>query len=272
VTDTTRYDTGIADVNGATLVYDVAGQGHPLVMIHGGLVDRHLWDDQFDVFAQQYRAIRYDVRGYGESSTPTEPYAHHEDLRSLLTFLGVESAYVLGLSMGGGIAIDFTLAYPAMVDALIPVAAGLPGYAWSESLAEQGAAIQDAFSRGDVPHAVELMTRMWTDGPRRTPAQVDPGVRERVRRMTTAMLARPKDEAEPQPLDPAAIARLADIHTPTLVIIGDQDIPDCLAIAALLETGITGARKVVLPGTAHHLNMERPAEFNRIVLDFLRTL
>jgi len=265
-------DTGVADVNGAELIYDVAGHGHPLVLIHGGLVDRHLWDDQFDVFARQYRAIRYDVRGYGESSTPTEPYAHHEDLRRLLTFLGVESAYVLGLSMGGGIAIDFTLAYPAMVDALIPVASGLPGYAWSESLDEQGAAIQDAFSHGDVTHAVEIMTRMWTDGPQRTSAQVDPVVRERVRRMTTAMLARPKDEAEPRPLDPAAIARLADIHTPTLVVVGDQDVPDILAIATLLETNIAGARKAVIPETAHHLNMERPEEFNRIVLDFLSTL
>jgi len=272
VTDTTCYDTGIVEVHGAKLVYDVAGQGHPLVMIHGGLVDRHLWDDQFDVFARQYRAIRYDVRGYGESSTPTEPYAHHEDLRSLLTFLGIESAYVLGLSMGGAIAIDFTLAYPAMADALIPVASGLAGYAWSKSLEEQGAAIQNAFARGDVPHAVELMTRMWTDGPQRTPAQVDPVVRERMRRMTTALLARPKDEAEPWPLDPAAISRLADIHAPTLVIVGDQDIPDCLTIASLLETGIAGAQKVIIPGTAHHLNMERPADFNRIVLDFLREL
>jgi len=93
-----------------------------------------------------------------------------------------------------------------------------------------------------------------------------------MRRMTTALLARPKDEAEPWPLDPAAISRLADIHAPTLVIVGDQDIPDCLTIASLLETGIAGAQKVIIPGTAHHLNMERPADFNRIVLDFLREL
>ena len=116
------------------------------------------------------------------------------------------------------------------------------------------------------------MTRMWTDGPQRTPAQVDPVVRERVRRMTTTMLARPKDEAESRPLDPAAITRLADIHAPTLVVVGDQDVPDILAIATLLETGIAGTRKVVIPETAHHLNMERPTEFDRIVLDFLRTL
>ncbi len=265
-------NTDVANVNGADLIYDVAGHGHPLVLIHGGLVDRHLWDAQFAVFAQQYRTIRYDVRGYGESSTPIGPYAHHDDLHRVLAFLGVESAYVLGLSMGGGIAIDFTLAYPAMVDALIPVASGLPGYTWSESLDEQGAAIQDAFSRGDVTQAVEIMTRMWTDGPQRTSSQVDPIVRERVRQMTTAMLVRSDDVAEPRLLEPAAITRLADIHAPTLVVVGDQDVPDILAIATLLETSIAGARKAVIPGTAHHLNMERPEEFNRIVLDFLSAL
>src|SRR6266851_3278425 len=114
--------TGFAELNGTRLYYEVAGEGHPLVLIHGGLVDRRLWDDQFDVFAQHYRVIRYDIRGFGNSDVPAGPYSNYEDLYGLLKFLGVEKAYIMGLSMGGGIDIDFTLAHPEMVAALIPVA------------------------------------------------------------------------------------------------------------------------------------------------------
>ena len=94
--------------------------------------------------------------------------------------------------------------------------------------------------------------------------------------MTTRNYKRPDadDEITPQPqkLDPPAISRLSEIHVPTLIIVGDQDVREILTIADILAKGIPGAQKVVIPGTAHHLNMEKPAEFNRIVLDFLGRL
>jgi len=121
---------GFAEVNGTTLYYEVAGDGHPLVLNHGGLVDNHSWDDQFDELAQHFKVIRYDMRGFGDSGmlkNGMEPYSMERDLYSLLQFLGIEKAYMLGLSMGGSLAIDFTLQYPEMVDALITVGAGLSG-------------------------------------------------------------------------------------------------------------------------------------------------
>src|SRR5512147_2094059 len=110
------------------LYYEIAGEGHPLVLIHGGLVNSGLWDDQFEVFAGHYRTLRYDVRGFGKSKSPTSYFSNHSDLRDLLDYLGIQQVYVLGLSMGGMIAIDFTLAYPNHVAALLPIAAGLSGY------------------------------------------------------------------------------------------------------------------------------------------------
>src|SRR5512136_2329595 len=110
------------------LYYEIGGEGHPLVLIHGGLVNSGLWDDQFEVFAGQYRTLRYDVRGFGQSKSPAAYYSNHGDLRDLLDFLGIERARVLGLSMGGAIAIDFTLTYPDRVAALLPAASGLSGY------------------------------------------------------------------------------------------------------------------------------------------------
>ncbi len=270
---------GFAEVNGTTLYYEVAGEGHPLVLNHGGLVDNHLWDDQFDEFAQHFKVIRYDIRGFGDSGMlkiGMEPYSMERDLYSLLRFLGIEKSYVLGLSMGGSLAIDFTLQYPEMVDALVTVGAGLSGFEQGEpgeELKAKEAAMEEAFKSGDIARSVEISLQIWTDGPNRAPGQVDPQVRERVRAMTTHNFARDDDEeVQPQHMEPPAAGRLSEIHVPTLIVVGDQDVELILTIADALEKGIAGAKKVVIPGTAHHLNMEKPEEFNRVVIEFLERL
>jgi 3-oxoadipate enol-lactonase len=266
--------TGFAELNGTTFYYEVAGEGHPLVLLHGGLVDRRLWDDQFAVFAQHYKVIRFDMRGYGDSGllkTDTKPYSQRQDLYALLQFLGIEKTYLVGLSMGGGLAVDFTLEHPEMVDALITVGAGLSGFENEDSGNALWAEADEAFKQRDIARAVEITLRIWTDGPSRRPEEVDQAVRERVRVMSTRNFSRPDDEDAPEPLElePPAISRLSEIHVPTLIVVGDQDVHDILSIADILEKGIAGAKKVVIPGTAHHLNMEKPEEFNRVVIDFL---
>src|SRR5260370_38118700 len=119
--------TGFVETNGTKLYYEMMGEGHPLVLLHGGYMDRRIWDDQFAAFAQNYQVIRYDIRGFGKSALPQVPYADWQDLFNLLTFLDVEKAHLLGLSLGGVIALDFTLMYPEMVDALILVGSPVPG-------------------------------------------------------------------------------------------------------------------------------------------------
>ena len=209
--------TGFAELNGTRLYYEVAGEGHPLVLLHGGLVDRRLWDDQFDVFAQHYKVIRYDMRGFGDSGlikADIGAYSLRQDLYALLKFLGIEKAYVLGLSMGGGLAIDFTLEHPEMVDALIPVGAGVSGFKPEEENPDAiWAETDEAFKRGDIARAVELTLQTWTDGPMRKPEQVDASVRERVRQMTTSNFKRDDDQNAPEPeeLEPPAISRLSQI-------------------------------------------------------------
>ena len=280
MTQTGQRQTGFAEVNGTKLYYEVQGKGHPFVMIHGALVDRRLWDDQFDVFAQYYKMIRFDMRGFGDSGlykADMAPFTLHEDLYALLRFLGIEKTYVMGLSMGGAVAIDFTVTHPEMVDALIPVAMGLSGYENEEAMAVNAPlemAISTSFKAGEFEQAAELSTRMWTDGPVRTPEQVDPAVRARVKAMTLRNYQRPDDPngPEPQEPEPSAAQRLAEIRVPTLIIIGDADVREILAIADTLVAGIAGARKVIIPNTAHHLNMEQPERFNQIVLDFLGNL
>ncbi|HLI71517.1 MAG TPA: alpha/beta hydrolase [Ktedonobacteraceae bacterium] len=272
--------TGFAEINGTKLYYEVAGAGHPLVLNHGGLVDHHLWDEQVEEFARHFKVIRYDIRGFGQSGLikkGMEPFSLEGDLYGLLRFLGVEKTYVLGLSMGGALSINFTLQYPEMVDALITVGAGLSGFNWDEIDDEEfkakDRASDEAFKNGDIAHAVELSLQLWTDGPNRAPEHVDSQVRERVRAMTTRNLERGDDEdVEPLEMDPPAAGRLSEIHVPTLVIVGGQDGRPIHIIADTLAKGIAGARKVIIPGTAHHLNMELPEEFNQVVIEFLEQI
>ena len=124
------YQSGVARVNNTELYYDVACAGHPLTLIHGMALDRSSWDDQFGVFAGQYRVVRYDMRGWGDSAQEQAepPFSPRQDLLSLLDYLNIHKTYLLGLSGGGTVALDFTLEHPERVDALILVAAGLSGY------------------------------------------------------------------------------------------------------------------------------------------------
>ena len=266
----TSLQTGFAKVGRAKLYYEIMGEGPPLVLIHGGMVDRRMWDDQFEAFARHFRVIRYDARQHGKSRSRPEVYTDHDDLYALLKQLDIDKAFIMGLSMGGRIAIDFTLKYPEMVRALIPVAPGLSGYGITgEKVNENTAAFLAAYGAGDLTQAVEWMQRSWTDGPQRTPADVDPLVRERVREMLAGGVWRMQYQRQAQRLEPPAVGRLSEIRAPTLAIVGDLDMPDILVIVDLLIKEIPGARKVVIPGTAHMVNMERPAEFNRAVFEFL---
>src|ERR1700686_488233 len=98
MTQTAQPETGFVETDGTKLYYEVMGEGLPLVLIHGGYMDRRMWDDQFAVFAQHYRVIRYDVRGFGKTELPQVPYTDRQDLYNLLSFLGVEKTYILALS------------------------------------------------------------------------------------------------------------------------------------------------------------------------------
>ncbi|UCE60409.1 MAG: alpha/beta hydrolase [Phycisphaerales bacterium] len=266
----TPVKSGYVKVGRAKLYYEELGEGYPLVLIHGGGIDLRMWDQQFEVFAEHFRVIRYDVRGHGRSRCGREDFSDQEDLRGLLKQLGIERAHMVGLSLGGFIAIDFALQYPQMVSALIPVSPGLSGYPNdSEQVRAHRAELGAAFGDGDLEGAIEIALRAWIDGPHREPAEVDPAVRERVRVMAREGIGRFVSRAGLQGLDPPAFERLAEIRVPTLCIIGDIDMPDLRAIMDAIVSNVPGAEKVVVPGVAHMVNMEKPREFNRIVLDFL---
>src|ERR1044071_4372018 len=123
----TGNGSGFAELNGTKLYYEALGKGPAVVLIHGGLVDSRLWDDQMRPLSKHFRGARYDLRAFGRSAAAAEPFSHLEDLRGLLDFLKVDKATLVGLSLGGIIAADFALEHPGRVERLVLVGSGLRG-------------------------------------------------------------------------------------------------------------------------------------------------
>jgi pimeloyl-ACP methyl ester carboxylesterase len=263
-------NSGLIEINGANLYYEITGSGPPLLLIHAGVADSRMWADQIEAFAQHYRVIRYDLRGFGRSNLPAGSFANWEDVRTLLTAFDISETYLLGISFGGLIALDFTLAYPQMVKGLILGAPSVSGDTPSERIKQFWAEEEALLEAGDLAAATDLNVRLWVDGPHRRPEQVNPAVRDLVRQMQLrAFQIEVPSDIEEQALIPPAIERLAEVKTPTLLLVGDLDLPEKLEMVDKLVSELPHARKVVLPGVAHMLNMEQPAQFNQIVLEFL---
>lgn len=273
--DADKVTTGYADVNGAKLYYEVAGEGHPLVFLHAGIANLHMWDDQFSAFANRYRVVRYDHRGFGQSRAPAGPASIAGDVYGMFKFLNIEKAYLVGCSMGGGAALDFTLAHPEMVDGLALVGPGVSGAPdFDDGLKETWDEIRAAAKAGDYEKANELEIRIWVDGAGRTPDQVDPVYRAKASAMNRALYDHDAEmnAIQWQPAEPPAFPRLEEVTAPTLVIVGDRDARDIQQIVDALATRIPGAKKVVMRNTAHLPSMELPDEFDQILGDFLGSL
>jgi pimeloyl-ACP methyl ester carboxylesterase len=266
-----RKTSSTARVNGATLHYELVGEGEPLVLLHAGIADGRMWDAQIEAFAQRYRVISYDMRGFGKTAMVQGPYSHHEDLRALLEYLDVGRAHLLGCSMGGATVLDFALRFPERVGALVLVGSAVSGFEAEVEPPKQWEELLAADEAGDLERVSELEVQIWVDGPGRRPEDVPAGVRDVVREMNLIALRNEASElGEELPPEPPAVDRLGEIRAPSLVIVGELDQPWTIARADLLERELPNARKVVMSGVSHLPNMERPGEFNRIVLDYLQ--
>jgi pimeloyl-ACP methyl ester carboxylesterase len=266
---------GFVNVNGAKLWYEDTGvaSGHVVTFVHAGICDHRQWDTQMAPFAEKYRVIRFDMRGFGQSELPAGPFSLSDDIGGLLDALGVERSAVIGCSMGGAATIDFALKQPGRVSALVLVGSGIGGGSMEVAPAEEPliAEMEAAQAAGDVERLNAAEVHFWVDGVNRTPEQVAPGVRDLVAEMNLANNRRAGEwaQTQSQPLDPPAAQRLGEISAPTLVIVGGGDALEVRKTAELLEAGVAGARRVVMSELAHVPNMERPDEFNQLVLDFL---
>jgi len=261
-------------VRTSPLYREEVGSGEPLVLIHAAIADARMWDAQIDQFSTRYRVIRYDAQGFGRSPAAVEPATRADELYELLRTIGIQRAHLIGVSNGGATALDFAVTYPRMVGALVPVAPGLSGYkppspSMVEWLDQQDQRQQALIEAGDLDAATSIALEVWLAGPRRRLADIDAALTERVRVMARQVLTRQGERAPTPQIEPPAAERLDQVKAPTLVLVGDSDVPIVLEVAEVLANQIRGATKHVVADAAHMVNMERPAAFNQAVLEFL---
>ncbi|MBA2556084.1 MAG: alpha/beta hydrolase [Chloroflexi bacterium] len=269
---TAQLEAGFLDVENGRLYFEVSGSGTPLVLVHAGVANLRMWDDDVPALAKRHRVVRYDTRGFGQTTTEEATFSNRDDLRDLLDHLNIERTAVLGISRGGSIALDFTLEFPERVSSLIIVASGLGGFETENpTMDDLWRDMEQLWEAKSWERLTDMEVALWVDGPGQPPDRVPAAIRDRVRDMILTTYQTHEVEGQPRPLHPPAVGRLGEIAVPTQVIVGDLDEPGVLAASDAIASRVSAARKVVLPGVAHMVNLERPAEFQRLVLDFLAT-
>jgi 3-oxoadipate enol-lactonase len=248
----------------------------PLLLLHAGIADRRMWEPILPRLERARSVLAPDLSGYGERPLPDGEFSHvDDDALAALDGADVQRAAVVGASFGGRVAIDLALSHPDRVAALVLAAPALGGWDWSEETRIFGAREDELLESGDIDGAVELNLRTWVDGRGRTPGEVDAHMRASVgemqRRAFDLLLQAYASEPHPQEreLDPPAAQRLQELSMPTLVIVGDLDLPDFPAIAHAIADRAPHARVVEIAGMAHLPALERPELFAELVLAFL---
>lgn len=261
-------------VGGAALPAVSAGpaDGVPVVFLHAGVCDHRQWLAQVEaVAAASYRGIAYDRRGFGEATSPDEPFSQRDDLLAVLDHFAVDRAVLVGCSMGGGLAIDFALEHPERVRALVPVGTALSGgeYHFSGNDEEIENLLEAAEKRGDVDEQLKADAHAWLDGPRSPEGRVGGAARELFLDMNRKALTWQPELTQHQRAATTQ-GRLKDIAAPVLLIVGDLDFNYIIRRHRDLAEAISSAREETMPGTAHLPNLEQPEAFNALLLAFLR--
>lgn len=257
------------EVDDARLFYTVSGKGNPLILLHGNFNDHRIWDEQAAAFSEYYQVIRYDLRGYGRSSTPTSAFSHVHDLKALIDALGLSKVSLIGSSLGGGIAIDFALSYPETVHALLLAAPSVNGNSYPFAMTWHGMRnyLNVRFRGREAAIESFIQSRYWQYF---FPSPIKNQARERV----LDNVRNPDNFCRFPPhlstaIKPYAAKRLREISAPACIIVSDQDHPYNIKTADTLLEEIKAVSKVVMTYCGHLPFVEEPYAFNEIVLEFL---
>ncbi|MEU6372696.1 alpha/beta hydrolase [Streptomyces sp. NPDC046909] len=256
------------------LAYRDTGTGDLVVLVHSGYADHRVFDEQIPALAVAgYRVVAPDVRGHGFSANASEPFRWADDLGGLLRHLDAGPAVLVGLCMGAAVVTDTVLEHPELVRAVVVCGAGTSAFEYTDPWTLQRAGESAALlAAGDLDGWVEAFGRNAA-GPHRTADEVAPHVVRRLQEMAAHTLSKHTPD-EPDRHTPLADpwSRVPQIAVPVLAVHGALDASDAIAMADRLARTVPDGRSVTMEGVGHYPHMERPEEFNTLLLDFLRTL
>jgi pimeloyl-ACP methyl ester carboxylesterase len=249
------------DVNGARLWYDEAGSGPVVLLLHGGLGDSGLWEPVVPFLAERFRTIRVDLRFYGRSTGPAVPWSWQEDAIGVLDELGIERAALVGLSMGGKIALDVALAHPERLWAVVGVAPGLGGHDGAAYTEEHEERYEVAAEEEKLQTAMEIDFEVWA------PLGADDRIWQ-LWRLTPDANPLPGGVEPREPAGAPAKERLGELAVSTLIVTASHDPAGFREIGPLVARAAPDARHVELDSD-HYVTLREPELLSRVLLDFL---
>jgi 3-oxoadipate enol-lactonase len=255
-------DSGTLEVDGGHLVWEAAGRGTPMILLHGFSLDRRSWDPQMAPLSAQHRVMRYDLRGFGASTLPLSSYRHMDDLRALTLALDLRKPVLVGLSLGANVALAYAIEHAEDVGGLVLASPGLPGHCWRTPRPPEVAA---AFA---AEHGVEAGRSFWLEQPLFHSLRDHPEAQRSVARMVGDYSGWHWQNKDAQRPGPDIHAGLRTLAVPTLVISGDQDVEGYREIAQEISVTLPHVVLVRVNKGGHVMNLEQPAEFTALVLRF----
>ncbi|RUS46524.1 alpha/beta fold hydrolase [Cohnella sp. AR92] len=255
------------EANGAKLHASIKGQGDSVLLVHGGYSNMSVWDEHVDEIASQFKAIRYDQRGYGQSSGPSGPFSYYEDIKSILDYYQVNNTHIVASSFGGSAAIDFTLRYPEYVNKLILVGPSINGVNYPFRMKWEGILDYLRVNRAGMEKAADvfLQKNFWS--------YMVPQEEERKRRFkeiyTSNAVFYNSKQSWQRPLTPHAIHRLEEIRKPLLIIEPENDHPFNKKVCEIIHSRVKDSEKIVMNNSGHYPHLEHPSEFTSILLEYL---
>ena len=254
----------VVRINGVELYYEVHGEGPAVVLAHGAGGNHLSWWQQVPQLSQHFRCVTFDHRGFGSSlDLPDGPGADAfiEDLRQLLDHLGIERTALVAQSMGGWTSLGFSSRYPDRVTALAlcDTTAGIDDPEVAREMKSLQATMQG-------PLTVVLQRAYSAQFPQREPArcflyQQISGLNVHVPTDLLTKLSAMRHRVEP----------IVERRVPTILLVGEEDALTPAKTMELMARRIPHARFVKVPAAGHSVYFERPDEFNRVVLEFLRS-
>lgn len=258
---------GYASVNGGKLYYEIAGEGEAVLFIHGLFLDSRLWEHQFEELSKQYKVIRFDARGFGNTEIDEEPFANYDDIKELINYLQVDQVHVVGLSLGGQLALEFAVMYPEHVQSLTLCSYKLVGEEESEQFKLEKSHLWKTIMAGDIEASVALNESMWLIG-HSTANQIREQEKALYREMVLHNLSKPMIDRKPIFVDNLA-NKLNKVEARTLILYGKHDYIDYEKAAQKLHNNIEHSSIIRFDQSAHMLNLSEPTLFNHTLLNFI---
>lgn len=251
-----------------TFQVSTSGAGDPLVLVHAGIADSRMWHPLVPLLSDSYRVHGYDLRGYGATPLPPEPFRHVEDLAAVVRAVADGPVHLVGASLGGRVAIELALEQPELVRSLVLLGTVVGGFEPDVAPPPLWDAMVAASRADDLDALADLEARTWMADPDGT--RLPAGMLDLVREMNRVALTNERsgvaEETEPEV---ASAERLDGLRVPVLAVVGELDQPDIHLAAELVADRAPGAVRVVLPRVAHLPALERPDEVAALVTGFL---